>query len=831
MKGRTDIKAKALIVMAAAAVAGLCVGGPLEDLAQRVSPELAERVVWRVGTSHKDIRIAPGNAGEIVISAPETRLAAAGLGLYLREVAGTHWSWCGNRLEGPWPAPAHALTFAPAWTESVAYNYCTLSYTMAFWDEAAWREELDRLALFGVRRPLVQAGLQKVWQLTLRELGCPEARIAAFLPDEAAAAWWNMGNLEGLGGPLPQEAIDRNAAVGRFIVHEAQALGLEPILQGFVGLMPHDTPEWLDKTRFPDARFIAQGNWVDGFVRPTVLDPTTQAFRDVAAIWYRNLFKVYGVTRAEAFGGDLFHEGGHTGGLNVTDCARTVQAAQQAASPGAKWIVQAWGANPRPELLRGLDPKLTLIEALVKNQTMGNHDCRAFDGIPWVWCELINFGGKHGLCGGVRSVAALGKALESPGGKTLAGLGFLSEGLETNPLYYEAFAERLFQPREKVSDRADLEGWLAAYATRRYGLCSPDLLRGLSLLLDSVHAHTREQEGCFESIYCARPAWIARKASTWSTAEPYYDPVLTLRAAQALRRAAAAHPALLRQETFRYDLADATRQALADLGRPLLALAQKDAEARAGFVEAIRQTDRVLAHVPRWRLDWHEARVRRQGGEAAARAWRRMVSTWSGRRGALNDYAHRQLAGMFSGYYAKRWEAFFAEPGAEALNAALDALDRAFLDGPTTPAPQGTIEDAVAEALAFAEGWVRAHPEAFAYDAGIPWDLAAGAMALDVTEHITHAGDYRATILWKGGPHALKITKVALYEGDRLVAEDAHAGYAGIRQEANTYTLRLPAYREGLAGYTLKIEATGDGGTHSQGVVLLKPAAKAVPAP
>ena len=202
------------------------------------------------------------------------------------------------------------LTFEPAFPESVAYNYCTLSYTMAYWDEAAWREELDRLALFGVRRFLVQAGLQKVWQLTLRELGCPEARIAAFLPDEAAAAWWNMGNLEGLGGPLPQEAIERNAAVGRFVVQEALALGMEPILHGFVGLMPHDAPEWLDKARFPDARFVPQGTWVDGFVRPTVLDPTTRAFRDVAAVWYRNLFKVYGVARAEAFAGDLFHEGG-----------------------------------------------------------------------------------------------------------------------------------------------------------------------------------------------------------------------------------------------------------------------------------------------------------------------------------------------------------------------------------------------------------------------------------------------------------------------------------------------------------------------------------------
>ena len=280
--------------MAAAMAAAMAVAGPLEDLAGRVSPELAGRVRFRVDPGAKAITVAPSGKDGIAIVAPGTRLAAAGLGLYLREVANAHWSWCGSRLEGPWPTPSRTLTFVPAYPHTQAYNYCTLSYTMAFWDEAAWREELDRLALFGVEMPLVQAGLQKVWQLTLREVGYPEARIAAFLPDEAAAAWWNMGNLEGLGGPLPQEAIDRNAEVGRFIVQEAKALGMKPILQAFTGLVPHDLGQYLDKTRFPDARFVGQGTWCEPyFVRPAVLDPTTRAFRELAAIWYRNLFAVY----------------------------------------------------------------------------------------------------------------------------------------------------------------------------------------------------------------------------------------------------------------------------------------------------------------------------------------------------------------------------------------------------------------------------------------------------------------------------------------------------------------------------------------------------------
>ena len=811
--------------MAAAMAAAMAVAGPLEDLAGRVSPELAGRVRFRVDPGAKAITVAPSGKDGIAIVAPGTRLAAAGLGLYLREVANAHWSWCGSRLEGPWPTPGRTLTFVPAYPHTLAYNYCTLSYTMAFWDEAAWREELDRLALFGVEMPLVQAGLQKVWQLTLREVGYPEARIAAFLPDEAAAAWWNMGNLEGLGGPLPQEAIDRNAEVGRFIVQEAKALGMKPILQAFTGLVPHDLGQYLDKTRFPDARFVGQGTWCEPyFVRPAVLDPTTRAFRELAAIWYRNLFAVYGIDRADCFAGDLFHEGGRTGGLDVTACARAVQAAQQAASPGAVWVVQAWQANPRPALLAGMDPAHTLVEALVRDQHRGHDYRRTFGDIPWLWCELFNFGGRQGLCGGMPGLMRLGDLTRVPGAKTLQGFGFLSEGLETSPMPYQLFAERFFMPAGKTMDDADLDAWLALYATRRYGLCTPAAQEGLRRLADSCHTFTREQDGSFENVLCAYPSWNARKVSSWTSGEPYYAPAATLRAAEALLRAARETPALLRAETFRYDLADATRQALADLSRPLLAQAKADPDARAAFLEAIDRTEAVLAHEPRWRLDWHEARAARQGGEAAARAWRRMVVSWTGRaRGCLSDYAHRQLAGLMAGYYKKRWERFFAAPDAKETAAAIEALTRDFeAKGAPIATPTRPLVDDVADALAFARACHERWPDAFAYDPGLPWDLAAGEMTVDVSDLVDRAGTYTVEILWKSGPNALKIEKVELFEGDKRVASDVHPGYAGIRRQDNVYTLVLPTFRTNLDAYTLTITATGDGGNRSAGVVILR---------
>ena len=818
---------RTLIATVALFAAGWVHADALTDLAARISPSLRDRVQFTVDESADGITVAPASGNRIQIIAPDKRLAAAGLGCYLRDVAQAHWSWCGNRLNVPMPQPRKTHHYTPAFTRTVAYNYCTLSYTMAFWGKPEWREEIDRLALYGFEMPLVQAGLPKVWQLTLRELGYPEERIAAFIPDEAAAAWWNMGNLEGLGGPLSQERIDADAELGRYIVAETKALGMKPILQGFVGLLPHDLPQYLSKTEYADAKFVNQGRWVDGFVRPTLLLPNSETYAKIAAIWYKNLLKVYGVERADAFAGDLFHEGGSTAGVDVTACARAVQAAQQLASPGAIWVIQAWHGNPRAELLAGLNPRYALIEGLVKDQVNGQRYNRSFQGVPWVWCELLNFGGNHGLYGGVEMLMKLGELTRQSGASTMVGYGLLSEGLETNPLFYELFTERFFMPREKVMSTQDYDAWLKAYARRRYGTVTPRILQALKLLTKSVYKPLRDQEGCTESIFCAKPSWTARKASSWASGEMYYSAKDTLRAALQLANAAKENPELLQQETFRYDLIDATRQALSDLARPLLAQGQ-DGAASSYFLEAIRETDALLACEPRWTLEWREEIARRTGGEAAAKAIRRMYTTWSGRGGSLNDYAHRQLAGLMRDYYLKRWQLFFdAEAEKRNPGPALDALNTRFLNrGVLSPNRKKKLMSRVSEALSLAVQVHKQWPEAFSSAAGVPWSLngARGKTNLEfsVSEYITRAGVYEVAIRWTSGQHALQIHSVELFEGAKKVAEDVHEGYTGVRTTNNVYRLRVNQLRAGLEDYVLRIHCSGHNGGNSSGIFTVK---------
>jgi len=372
--------------------------------------------------------------GQIVLAGSDTPAMAAAYGWYLKPVAHSHVSWGGDQLTAGTPLPASPITQSSPYRIRFAYNYCTLSYTMAFWDWPRWEREIDYLALNGYTHALVTAGLEKVWQLTLRELDFPDDKIAGFIANPAFAAWWHMGNLEGHGGPLTQGLIEREAELGRKIVARMRALGITPVHQGFVGLLPHEIGKF-----HPGLDLIPQGEWVGGFQRPTVLDPTSDNFQRIAAIWYRNVAEVYGA-QGQAFGGDLFHEGGRHGDIDVTAAAAAVQSAMQKSAPASTWVLQCWHHNPSPALIRATDPQHTVVLQLCRNMKDGNNGAplRSFQGRPWVWAKLANFGGNHNLYGGNPLVASLPDLLLDPseGAGYFAGLALLSEGIETNHLYH-----------------------------------------------------------------------------------------------------------------------------------------------------------------------------------------------------------------------------------------------------------------------------------------------------------------------------------------------------------------------------------------------------------
>ncbi len=814
-----------------------------EDLVARVTPSAKGLVRFKINAEQKDTTVA-GTGKGILITAPTVRECIRGYGRYLRDIAGVHLSWNGNRIKLPktLPQPKGTVHFDKEWPICHAYNYCTLSYTYPFQSWKQWERELDFLALNGFNQVLVTAGLEKTWQKFLTNLGYPAAKVKAFIPNPAFAAWWHMGNLEGHGGPVSQGIIDREAELGRHIVTRLNELGMTPLLQGYVGFLPHDFGSAVpDK----DMKIVPQGNWCGGFVRPAVLDPTCTAFPRVAEAWYKALHDTYGST-SSMYGGDLFHEGGNSGGINVTKAAKCVQDAMKKSSPGSSWVLQAWGGNPTGALLDGTDPEKTLVLALTKNMTPSDKATRNFKGRPYVWCELANFGGNTGLYGGLPLLAGMDKSLNEAETKGLKGMGILSEGVATNPLHYDMFFERIGS-----KGPIDIPTFLQGYAERRYGSAPKDVIDGLSLLAESIYAPNRAQEGCSESIVCGRPFWEIRKASTWSSAGRSYDFRKVLAAAQCYMSAVKKHPELMQEATFRYDFVDLMRQILTDSAYEQLQIVReafdtKDEaaykKAAARFMQLLTDADSLLATEPQfmlgtWIQDARNKGVTPEEKNNMEKAAKMLVSTWSGRIDGLNDYSNRQWSGLIRDYYLPRWKLFFdhqlrilqgkadAATANKAYNDAVRKHELGFAEQKKTypVSPAGNAAILAEKAFTHHADLFKSITSAPAETEALPWNLTSGSpLTFNVTEYVTKEGSYTARFTWNKGQSALKIHSVALYEGDKLVAEDRHEGWAGMDNKDNTYVLQLPKYRTNLDMYTLKAEVSGASGNNSQGTMLFK---------
>src|ERR1044072_2008423 len=111
-----------------------------------------------------------------------------------------------------------------------------------------------------------------------------------------------MGNIQGWGGPMPQSQIDSRKTMQQKMIQRMKALGIEPVLQAFYGMVPSSLKE---KTK---AHIIDQENW-GAFKRPDILAPGDTAFTRIAGIYYSEMKKMYGKD-IRFFAGDPFHEGG-----------------------------------------------------------------------------------------------------------------------------------------------------------------------------------------------------------------------------------------------------------------------------------------------------------------------------------------------------------------------------------------------------------------------------------------------------------------------------------------------------------------------------------------
>jgi len=636
------------------------------DLAQRIAPWLAPnlelKLIPRDG-NHSVFELETAN-GKLVVRASDGSSAAMGLNWYLKYYCHRSVSHLGNNM-----APVAVLPKLPERVRKVSHfqyryllNYCTLNYSLSFADWPRWEREIDWMALNGINLALATTGTEAVWQNTLRRFGYNDDEILHFLPGPAYTAWWLMGNLEGWGGPVTQPMIDDRVALQKRILARMRELGIEPVMQGFYGMVPASLSQ-----KFPEAKIIDQGAW-GKFRRPTILLSSDPLFARLSSVYYAEMRKLYGPARF--FGGDLFHEGGETAGLDVASVARGVQSSMRHENPDAVWVLQGWQGNPRKELLDGLLRDHVLVLDL---ESDGWEKRMGFSGSPWVWGIINNFGENTGMFGDLRQIASEPiRARNSPYGRTMVGIGALMEGINNNPVVYDLLFDMAWR------DAAlDVHQWLREYVKYRYGETTPELEHAWQLLLETVYKASTGQQ----SIFCARPSLQVKGVTTWGSTRIAYDPALLEEAA---REFLAAGNKLGTNDAYQVDAVDIVRQVLDNRGLALYnkLVSEYEAGDAAGlqktanaFLQLILDQDTLLATRDEFLLGRWLSAAKTMGHTEAERALceknaRMQITYWGPDDPTTDarDYAFKQWSGLLRDFYLPRWEMFVHELEAQAGN-------------------------------------------------------------------------------------------------------------------------------------------------------------------
>lgn len=662
----------------AAALINRVVPGHARDFVVESIPDSAGHDVFEVDSRANQI-VLRGNTGVAIASA---------LNWYLENVAHTNVSLPLR--------PIHLATLAPVlaktrrttpYQKRYFFNYCTFSYSMAWWDWTQWEQMIDWMALKGINAPLAVTGQEAVWRKVLDDLGFTRKQREDFLVGPAYLPWGWMGNIDGLGGPLPDSWIDSHIALEQRILARERSLGMTPILQGFTGHVPEST-----KDVFPTAKLHKTGDWSAGFSGTWFVDPLDPLFQRFGTQFVKRQTEIYGTNHLYA--ADPFNEidPPSNDSTFLAGMSRAIYSSMQSADTNATWVLQGWflyyqakfWQEPQARAFLGAVPDDRMIVLDLWGDRYPVWQKRqAFYGKPWIWNVLYNFGGKTSLNGDLPRIATnLDSVRQSPAKGRLTGLGMMMEGLGTNPVVPDFVMDQSW--RTSVPPLAE---WTQAYVARRYGAANASAWNAWQQLLATAYKSSA-QTGNF---LAERPGFY--KKGTPYRSEPIapYDARLLVAALDTLLNAA---NALKGNDAYQYDVVNLTRQTLGQLAVPFVvqvesAYIKRDRvaliAAEQRILDLLNDLDALVGTREEFLLGRWVADAKRWGKTDAERRlyeWnaRNIITMWGekcteGQNDDLNLYAYKEWQGMFSSYFRPRWQEFFTR-----LNRSLDtnvAFDRA----------------------------------------------------------------------------------------------------------------------------------------------------------
>ena len=667
--------------------------------------------------SKQEVFVLGSEEGKILVKGTTISAITTGLGWYLNHIAHINISW--NSLnektvavknEGAAYADLSNLplpTVEETHVSDAKYRYylntCTFGYSMTSWTWTRWQQEIDWMALHGINMPLQLVGLEEVWRkfLTMeeggkRKYGYTDTEAKAFVAGPAFIAWWAMNNLEGWGGTgsgtksggtwagaggVQDDAwyVRQKELAGK-ITAAQRALGMQPVLPGWSGMVP---------TNFAEKSGYATrnngGNWAGDFVRPLLLSVSNADYAEIAADYYECLHAVMG--ESQYYSMDPFHEGG---GAGTMEDYEALYAAMEAAKPGSQWVIQQWqwSATQRYSLTAVPAGRLIVLD-LFSDGSPAFDSYNGYAPQEAVFCAIPNFGGRSGLMGRLQNVTDNYFKFKEKYA-SIKGIGAAPEAIEQTPVTYDL----IFQLPWMNGMKPDVAKWVDNYAVARYGQDNAVVKEAWSLLRQGPLNYGADGiQGPVEDVWAARPNLDANPASAWGKTINQAGGIYTKARRQMLIDATykllSQHEALglaegsVYESNYNYDLVEFIGAVMADYAYDLLlGIKEKQKEGmvnpawqfyltrREGFLNLLLDVDAFKGtnlnfRLGKWTQEARDAAAEVEGATTATADWyefnnaRTIVSTWSSPGTNLNDYSYRSWQGLIKDLYYPRWKYFF----------------------------------------------------------------------------------------------------------------------------------------------------------------------------
>lgn len=659
----------------------------VEDLLHRILPENgdAEKFTWTLTADAPAQQFSIACDGtKVSVEGSDYVAIATGINWYLQHYAGVNISWNSPTGRLPETLPVCSVeqhTASVPWRYYL--NFCTHSYSMAFWGWERWQQEIDWMALHGVNMPLAIVGMESVWRDVLQTGYGYEGLdgVNEFVSGAAYYGWFFMNNLTAWGGPQPASWYEQRTELARKIFARMADFGMSPVVPGYVGMVPKNFLMRASADRvanWTSADIVDGGKWCS-FTRPAFVN-NTERLEEFAAQYYAAFQRLYGdVCTTHLYAIDPFHEGGVPSG--VTNAKASVEAmwnALQAYDSEALWVCQHWQDNPTTILTHTVPRgRLIILDLHGDNQAdvacSGHHTTASGQNHDWIWGQVSNFGGNVGLFGRMdRLINCYYSARDNAASNALVGIGAIPEGIENNAMIYD-----LLYALPWTSEDLTRDTWLQQYVFMRYGTApgtaAYDALLSVWRTLGAgvYNCPNNPQQGTTESVFLMRPVPKPGTVSSWANSTWYWD-MTELRAA--LYTMLSVADELQGNDNYRYDLVDLMRQVLADYGKLTLdsistATGTERQNIAARFLQLILDQDRLLGTRTEFRLGRWTEMARALGVTDEEKALyeknaRMLLTTWGDlaqcETGGLHDYANREWNGLLSSYYYPRWKAFFS---------------------------------------------------------------------------------------------------------------------------------------------------------------------------